>query len=362
MDDRMEHAPCGFLRLADDGTVVATNATLHQLMGAAEGELVGAFINDLLTPGARIFYQTHVFPMLRMHGRVDEIYLSLRTADEQDLPVLLNGVRREAEGVSDWVMVPMRRRSRFEDELLQAKKAAQEASRAKERFLGMLSHDLRAPLSGISMAAGMLGKGMLGPVSDRQQHELNRIKDASQYVLRLMKDLLNYARLEAGRAEISLEPVDLHEAAVRALGMVAHLAEEREQRVELVEPTGALFGLAQPDRLQQVLLNLLTNAIKYTGIGGNVTLTVTSDAEQVAMHIRDTGQGIPAERLDQIFQPFLQLDSTHIHKDGSVGLGLAISRELIRLMNGEISVASTVGEGSTFTVTLVRATSDTGAS
>ena len=121
MDDLLESAPCGFLRLADDGTILLTNATLRTLCGYDPEGLEQQHIDVLLTPGARIFYQTHVFPLLRMHGHVDEVYLSLRTARGEDLPVLLNAVRREREaemGVSDWIVVVIRRRNQFEEELL----------------------------------------------------------------------------------------------------------------------------------------------------------------------------------------------------------------------------------------------------
>lgn len=359
MDELLDKAPCGFLRIAGDGTIVLTNTTLRKLLGHEQHALEGRHVDLILTPGARIFYQTHIFPMLRMHGEVHEVYLSLRTAGGDDLPMLLNAVSREDEGsgVSDWILVVMRRRNQFEEELLQAKKAAEEASRTKERFLSMMSHDLRAPLSGISMAADVLSGGLAGPVTDQQRRELSRIREASQYVLRLVKDMLNYAQLQAGRTEVRTEAIALKDVLMHSAAMVQHLADEAGLLLDIEGEPSAVKVLADADRLQQVVLNLLTNAVKNTAPGGQVILAFEQAPESVLLHVRDTGCGIPAERLDHIFHPFTQLSNPLLSNNvntsaGGVGLGLAISRELTRAMGGDILVTSQLGRGSTFTVRL----------
>lgn len=356
MDDLLlEEAPCGFLRLADDGTILLTNLTLRTLCGYDQETLEQQHIDVLLTPGARIFNQTHVFPLLRMHGHVDEVYMSLRTATGADVPVLLNAVRRESEaggGVSDWVVVGMRRRNQFEDELLQAKKAAEAADSAKGRFLAMMSHDLRAPLSGISLAAGVISSGAYGSVTEDQRSELLRIKEASQYVLRLVKDLLNYAQLESGSVEVVRTPLLLSDVLQHATAMVRHLVEEAGLTLEADGAPCELWVMADEDRLQQVVLNLLVNAVKFTDRGGRVTLAWEGITDHVLVHVKDTGCGMSAERLDSIFQPFIQIDRASNIEAGGVGLGLAISRELARLMGGDITVTSQVGKGSAFTIRL----------
>ena len=352
--DRLDTAPCGLLRLSDDGTIRYTNAPLRDLLGLEAAPLSDQHINVLLTPGARIFYQTHVFPLLRAQGRVDEVYLSMRSADGAEVPVLINAVRHEAKALNDWVVVAIRRRSRFEDELLQARKAAQEANRAKDRFLSMLSHDVRTPLSGIRMAASLLGSGAAGAVTDRQREELHRIEEASGYVLRLVKDLLTYARLDAKRAEAPLEPVIAGEVTGRAALLTTHLAEGAGLTLTVEEADADAVVWAAPDRLLQILLNLLANAVKFSDRGGRVTLAHQRDGDHVLLLVRDTGGGIAADRLDSIFEPFVQLHGSG-GEDGSVGLGLAISRELARLMGGDLTVVSQVGEGSTFLVRLAAA-------
>jgi len=143
MDELLNTAPCGFLAFADDGAILAVNATLLGWLGrgGADGELVGRHVECIFPPGGRIFYQTHFFPLLKLHGRAEEIYLSLRSAGGEDVPVLVNAARRERGGsqVNDCVFVPMRQRRRFEDEILAAKREAEAANRAKDALIEELS-------------------------------------------------------------------------------------------------------------------------------------------------------------------------------------------------------------------------------
>lgn len=351
--DLIHTAPCGFLVLADDGRILYANAALLGLVQAET--LTGQHVDAILTPGARIFYQTHVFPLLKGQNRAEEIYLSLRTRSGDDVPVLFNAARRVRDGhpVNDAVVVPMRRRNQFESELLQAKHVAEEANRSRSRFLSILSHDLRAPLSAINIAASILQSEAAGPLNEVQSHDLRRIEDASRYVLRLVTDLLNFARMEAGRIDIRLRPVTLAEVLDRTLGVVKPLAADAglTYGADLHDPTCEIR--ADPERLQQVLLNLLTNAVHFTDAGGCVTLATENAGSTVRLHVRDTGHGIPPDEIDRVFDPFVQLDrpDTSGPREGA-GLGLAISRELTQAMDGELSVASVVGEGTTFTVTL----------
>ncbi|HYE94658.1 MAG TPA: PAS domain-containing sensor histidine kinase [Rubricoccaceae bacterium] len=357
MDDLLDTAPCGFFSVADDGTVLHANATLRALVGA--DDLVGRHLDAFLSPGARIFYQTHVFPLLRVEGRADEIYLSLRDRQGGDVPVLLNAVRRARGGrpVSDAVVVPMRRRNQFESELLQARQAAEEANRARARFLSMVSHDLRAPLGAINLASDLLASGAVGPVNDAQRHDLERIREASAYVLGLVADLLNFARVEANRADVRVRPVAVQAVLDRAVDVVEHLAVEARLTLAREGDDAGAAVLADPERLQQVLLNLLTNALKFTPAGGRVTLAAERAGGAVLLHVCDTGPGIPPEAAERIFDPFVQLEQSGgaALREG-VGLGLAISRELARAMGGDLTVASVVGAGSTFTVRLPAAT------
>jgi anti-anti-sigma regulatory factor len=161
MDELLNRAPCGFLSLADDGRVLAANATLLAWLGYDLGELDGQHFEKLLPPGGRIFYQTHFFPLLKLHGRAEEVYLSLRARDGGDVPVLANAARRERgdEAVNDCVFVPMLQRRRFEDELLAAKREAEEANRLKDELI----EDLSTPV--ITVAEGVLLAPVIGSLN-----------------------------------------------------------------------------------------------------------------------------------------------------------------------------------------------------
>ena len=151
MDELLNTAPCGFLSFADDGRVVAVNDTLLGLLGYERGELVGRHLESLLPVASRIFYQTHLFPLLKLHGQAEEIYLALRAAGGEDVPVLANAARRERDGsaVNDCVFVPMRQRRRFEDEILAAKREAEEANRAKDALIEELSTPVSTVWEGV---------------------------------------------------------------------------------------------------------------------------------------------------------------------------------------------------------------------
>jgi PAS domain S-box-containing protein len=358
MDSLLDHAPCGFVSFRDDGTMVEVNATLADLLGYTRVELEGWHIEKILFPGARIFYQTHVFPTLKMKGRVDEIFLALRTKDSHDMPVLMNALRRERDGVmvSDSVFVRMIQRSEYEAQLLQARRIAEQANAAKASFLSMMSHDLRTPLTAISGYADLLAAGVLrtdGSASrnDEQRFSIDRIRDAARDLMGMINDILSFAQLESGRVEVRPVPVPVRAAIARAEALI-RLRLEQAKLTFTFEPCDDTVR-ADPDRLQQILLNLLTNAIKFTEPGGRISVSCSRTSDRVSIHVRDTGVGIPPHELQRVFEPFVQLEPQAVEDTHrGVGLGLAISRDLARAMDGDLTAESTPGEGSVFVLDL----------
>src|SRR5689334_1245736 len=313
-------------------------------------QLAGRSIETLLTVPSRIFYQTHVFPMVKLHGRADELYMTLRTRSGAPIPVLVNAIRREVEGGAtvDFVIIRIREREKYELELIRAKKAVEAASAAKSRFLSMMSHDLRTPLGAISGYADLLALGVRGPVTEDQIADLSRIKRAARSLLGMLDDLLTVAREHDAQLPLRLQPLSAQAELIEAEATVMPRYAEAGVRLVLEKCAPELLVRADRDRLQRILLNLLTNAAKFTPNGGQVSVGCAVVADHAAIHVADTGRGIPPEMLERVFQPFVQVETGDAGNEHGMGLGLAIGRELARAMGGDLSVESAVGRGSIF--------------
>ena len=358
MDEQLNNAPCGYITFADDGRISACNLTLAHLLGYEPKDLAGRQFELILGVGGKIFYHTHFFPILKLQGEVEEVYLSLRTRDGTDIPVLANAVRRERHGafLNECVVMRMLQRSQFENELIKARKIAEAASDTKAKFLSMMSHELRTPLQAISGYSDLLIGGVSGPLSQEQLSDIRSIRSASEELVRLLNDILDFARLESGQAEMRLETVNVHSALQRAEVLLAPKFHEAGLAYSRVACDADIAVRANPDRLQQVLLNLMTNAVKFTPRGGLISVECESTGGRSLIRVRDTGYGIPEEQLGRIFEPFVQVDRHRVdRRQRGVGLGLSISRELTRAMGGDLTVESAVDNGSVFTISLPQA-------
>jgi signal transduction histidine kinase len=242
-------------------------------------------------------------------------------------------------------------------ETVEARAAAESANRAKSEFLGVMSHELRTPLNAIDGYAQLLEVGIHGPLNDAQREDVARIRRCEQHLLGLINEILNYARVEAGAVSYDLGDIALLEVMETCEALTT--PQYREAGLEYVFDgrSADLLVRADPDRLKQILLNLMTNAMKFTDPGGRVTVTCEVEGETVRVLVADTGCGIALDQAERIFEPFVQADARYTRAQEGVGLGLAISRELARGMGGDLTVSRAVGEGSTFVLTLVRARS-----
>lgn len=237
---------------------------------------------------------------------------------------------------------------------------AENATRAKSQFLAVMSHELRTPLNAIAGHVQLLDMGIHGPVTDPQREALGRIAKSQRHLLRLINEVLNLSRVETGRVEYAVEDMAIQDVVAELLPMVEPQLGAKRLTCDVDRVTPPLHVRADREKLVQVLLNLLSNAIKFTPPDGRIMIDFSTrgDASDFAyVRVSDTGIGIPSEKQEAVFEPFVQVHTGPTRAVEGAGLGLAISRELARGMGGELRVRSREGGGSTFTLTLPRSQS-----
>ena len=323
----------------------------HGLFGTAEG-----FLGVPLVVQGRVIGLMAVMRRPGAEVSPDDEWLLSALADQMAAPLenakLAATIQRAALLVENARLYESERAARRDAE--EARGQAEAANRAKSEFIANMSHELRTPLNAIAGYVELLQLEVRGPLNDAQREDLRRIHQNQRLLLSLINDVLNFARLESGHVEFALRDVPVRQALgeMEALIMPQMLARSLHYEVRPVEANLVVY--ADAEKLQQIVLNLLTNAVKYTANHGRINLGAGRAGEFVLIQVRDTGRGIPPEKLEQIFAPFVRIDTGYSRTTEGVGLGLAISRDLARAMRGDLTVESRLGEGSTFTLRLPR--------
>ena len=351
----------GIFMLDPEGRIASWNEGARRIKGYTEQEILGKHFS--------VFYPAEDLaagkPKMELEvavavGRFEDEGWRLRKDGTRFWAnVVITTLRNAAGEVIGFTKVTRdltERRAAEEQALADARRIteAEVANKAKSQFLAAMSHELRTPLNAIGGYTDLIELGVAGLVSDQQKGYLSRIKGSQRHLLGIITDLLNYSRMEAGQATYEQVPVPLHAVVETVLPL---LEPQAAAKGVVLEHGGCAEGpVARADRTktEQIVLNLLSNAVKFTPALGKVTVTCRVADAQVRVAVTDTGPGIPADKYEAIFEPFVQLGRTLTSPHEGTGLGLAISRDMARAMGGDVLVESVVDEGSTFTLTLPR--------
>jgi PAS domain S-box-containing protein len=354
-----EHLPARFRRV-NRGEQMPINTVLgtgNPLMFGSRAERDARYpaISEVLAP-----YESTVVIPLGSRGRlIGALAMHRREAgapSEDTLAFMQSFAQQCGQALERAQLYEAEQSARRDAE--EARARADEANRAKSEFLAAMSHELRTPLNAIGGYAELIDLGVRGPVTPDQHEDLRRIQRSQQHLLGIINDLLNFSRIDAGQIDYDFADVPLDEIFDAVVQMIAPQAAAKSIQFESRACGPGVVVFADRAKTEQILLNLLSNAVKFTASGGRVTLRCGRVGERdLTVEVSDTGSGIAADQVERIFEPFVQVGRSLTSTREGAGLGLAISRELARAMGGEISVNSTMGVGSTFTLMLPRSMS-----
>jgi len=351
----IERLPDGIVVVDGQGMIRFANPAAERLFDRRAEDLVGTSFGFPVVVGET----TEIDIVQRAGGGV--VYAELRVVetdwdDEQVEIVSLRDITDRKQAQERAQQLAFEREARLE---------AEAASKAKSEFLAIMSHELRTPLNAVLGYSELMELGISGPVTDKMREQIGRIRVSATHLLSLVNDILDLAKVEAGRLQVSSGPASAAGTVSAAVALIQPQAEARNLNLHLHPvPEPAPIYRGDDERARQILVNLLSNAVKFTAPGGRITVQIESsqspDPETklqpkrsyVSFRVTDTGSGIPDEKLISIFDPFVQAESGHSRSREGSGLGLTISRRLARLMGGDLTVQSRVGKGSTFTLWL----------
>jgi PAS domain S-box-containing protein len=375
-----ELAPDPYVVTDGSGIIEEANAAASKLLGLSGAQLLGKALVNFVDGRSRSEFQTHLHA-LGGGTRVDKWMIETRVRDGVAVTVeaTVSTLETRADGKSSlcWLLRDMSARRETEESMhalnrslnarvaqrtrelelalegeQAARKEAEAANRIKSELFARLSHEFRTPLHAVSGYLEILQQNIHGGLNAEQRRDVGRIHQAQEHLLTLVNMILDFAKLEGGPIELSMAEIPIEETLRGAEALVA--PQFAKKGVSYTHRSGdpSLSVFADREKVQQIIVNLLANAVKFTPTGGAVDLDWRIEDESLLVRVRDTGSGVPEDKLDQIFEPFVQLRAPGTVPSGGTGLGLPISRDLARAMGGDVSATSTIGVGSVFTLTL----------
>lgn len=357
MQAMLEHAMDAILIFDASGAIESANPASEDTFQCPRDVMIGRSIQEFI-PGLGISDPECDPNDLYAHLEKREYETEGRRHNGDRFPVGLSIGRMSFDGRARYIGLfrDITEQQNARMELVTAHDQAVAANQAKSAFLSSMSHELRTPLNAILGFSQLLHSDPAEPLSDDQRENVDEISKAGQHLLELINEILDLAKIEAGKIEMSIEPVELNELLYECIALIQPMADQYELELELFDlPEAELYIQADRTRLKQVLLNLLSNAVKYNRPGGSITLgPVTLKEDLVHIPVSDTGRGLTPEQLKQLFQPFNRVGREGSTIEGT-GIGLTISRQLVNMMQGHIDVTSVAGVGSTFWVELHQA-------
>ncbi len=345
--------------LDERGFIVSWNEGAERIKGYTASEIIGRHFSTFYTPEDLATDKPGM--ELRVASRVgrfeDEGWRVRNDGTLFWANVVITAVRDDSGVLVGFAKVTRDLTERREAENRRLEDArrvaeAEAANQAKSGFLTALSHELRTPLNAIGGYADLLLLGIHGPVAEAQREALERIRVSQRHLLGLISDLLDFSRIEAGRLSYDIGSVPLSVVVDTVRPMIETQASARRIAIEWQAPDDSVVAVADRYRVEQILLNLLTNAVKFTNPGGRVSVGYRRVDGEAVLEVSDTGIGIPPDQIEEIFEPFTQVGRSFANPHEGAGMGLAISRQLARDMGGELRVRSILGTGSVFVLTL----------
>jgi protein-histidine pros-kinase len=359
----VEASPSALVMIDQAGRIALVNGQAEAIFGYPRDELIGQSVEILVSERARVSHPGNragffAAPAARAMGSGRDLYARRRDGSEFPIEIGLNPIATAEGAMVLSAIVDISQRKQAEAKVAKAKADAEAASRAKSEFLSQMSHELRTPLNAVMGFAQMLQLDRDRALSERQKEYCHNILRGGHNLLELINELLDLSRIETGRVRLSVERVAVGDVLAHIRDTMNPLAIGSGVGLEVSQAAGVPDVRADDLRLRQILLNLVSNAIKYNRTGGSVLVTaLAAPADRVRIIVADTGVGIPPERQDELFTPFNRLGAEYTAIEGT-GIGLALSKKLVEAMDGTIGFTSKPGEGSTFWIELPAETAE----